>query len=121
MKPTQRTLKYYRDLGFFCDMVERWIPNYAHPGGGFRKDWAGFADILAFRPGDDISVLIQSCGSSYAEHHRKMIDNPIAPQWIMSPHRKLFLIAWRKHKKKRGGKAMYWSPRIKEYTLFDFL
>ena len=102
-------------------MVERWIPNPKHPAGGFRKDWAGFADILAFRPDDDISLLIQSCGSDYAEHNRKILDNPIAPQWVKSANRRLILMGWRKIKKKRGGKAMVWAPRIKEFTLFDFI
>jgi hypothetical protein len=33
MTPTQRTLKYYRDKGWICEVVERWIPNPKHPGG----------------------------------------------------------------------------------------
>jgi len=38
--------------------------------------------------------------------------------WIQSGA-KLILIGWRKIKKKRGGKAMVWSPRIKEITMED--
>ena len=77
MKPTERTLKYLRDDGYICDMVERWIRNPKHPAGGFRRDLFGFADILAFKPDGPDLMLVQSCGQDYAAHRRKIKEAPI--------------------------------------------
>ena len=118
---TSRTLEYLTKKGYECGIIERWIRNPKHPAGGFRKDWMGFADILAM--GKNSIIAIQSCGQNFAEHHNKIIKDenvaPLARQWIENGG-KLFLIGWRKKKVKRGGKAMRWSPRIKEYALEDF-
>ena len=114
MKPTERTLKYLRDDGFICDMVERWIRNPKHPAGGFRRDLFGFADILAFKPDSPETMLVQSCGSDFAAHKRKIKEAPLASEWLR--HHKIMLIGWRKLKKKRGGKQMVWRPRIETYS-----
>jgi hypothetical protein len=116
--PTQRTLKHYRDLGYDCDVIERWVRNPKHPAGGFRKDCFGFADILAFNKSE--IVLIQSCGQSFSAHLKKIKENPHAKKWT-AYNNKLILIGWRKVKKKRGGKVMVWKPRIQEITIFDFV
>ena len=118
ISPTQRTLKYLRDAGYYCDMVERWIQNPKHPAGGFRKDYMGFGDILAFS--EYSTLLVQSCGQSYAKHLRDLLTNLNVPLWLANPNRKLILIGWRKVKKVRGGKAMVWKPRIKEILPEDF-
>ena len=115
MKPTERTLKYLRDDGWTADMIERWIPNPKHPAGGFRKDYLGFGDILAFK-GPDV-LIVQSCGSSYSEHLKSLIASHEALQW--SEYHNLWLIGWRKVKLKRGGKAMRWKPRIAEFEIVD--
>ena len=82
----------------------------------------GFGDIVAMGEGN--IYAIQSCGSSYAEHNRKITEDervaPLALRWIENGG-KLLLIAWRKVKLKRGGKAMRWQPRIKEYKTEDFV
>ena len=118
MKPTERTLKLFRDEGWTADMIERWIPNPKHPGGGFRKDYLGFGDILAFK-GAEVAI-IQSCGSAFAEHIRTIISLPDAAEWARWNF--LFLIGWRKVKLKRGGKAMRWKPRVAEfYVIGDVL
>jgi len=118
---TQRTLEYFEDKGYNCGVIERWIIAPKHPAGGFRKDWMGFGDILAM--GENSIIAIQSCGQSFAAHHRKITEDelvaPKALKWIESGGR-LMLIGWRKVKLKRGGKAMRWQPRIKEYNLNDF-
>ena len=117
MKPTERTLKYFRDQGYICDMIERWIRNPKHPAGGFRKDFLGFGDILAFNEVD--TILIQSCGSSFSSHRKDMLENPNIGKWIHStqifPARRVVLMGWRKVKLKRGGKALRWKPRIAEF------
>lgn len=118
--PTQRTLKYLEEEeGLKSGMVERWIPNPRLPGGGIRKDLFGFIDIISISKINGI-VGIQSCGSSFAEHYRKITIDKAKDtyDWLEAGGR-LKLIGWRKVKKVRGGKLMIWKPRIKEITLED--
>ena len=120
-KPTQRTIKFLKDKGMDCCIVERWVPMPAHPAGGFRKDMFGFGDLIAL-DGDSI-IAVQSCGQAFSAHHLKITEDeevaPYALHWIQCGGR-LILIGWRKILKKRGGKAKIWSPRIKEYSEGDF-
>ena len=110
MTPTQRTLKYLRDVGYLADVIERWIPIPKIPGGGKRKDFLGFADILAFNSLQ--TLLVQSCGSNYSEHVKKIKSSEFLPQWLESKNRRFLLLGWRKVKKKRGGKLMVFKPRV---------
>ena len=116
---TSRTLEYIRSQGWVADKVEQFN---AYTGKfGQRKDMFGFGDIVAM--GENSIIAIQSCGQSFAEHDRKITeDETVAPNalmWLKNGGR-LLLIGWRKVKLKRGGKAMRWTPRIKEYTVDDF-
>ena len=114
---TSRTLKYFKDQGIDCDIVERWIPIPNHPGGGKRRDLFGIIDLVAL---EDSGVIgVQSCGSSFSEHDKKIMESPMSLKWLECNNR-LMLIGWRKVKLKRGGKAMRWQPRTKEYKIEDF-
>ena len=108
---TSRTLKYIREKDWVVDMVERWIPMPTHPAKGFRKDYLGFADMIAL--GENSIIAIQSCGQSFAEHNRKITEDEEVSKnallWLDSGGR-LILVGWRKVKVKRGGKAMRWEP-----------
>jgi len=119
ISPTSRTLEYIRQQGWLVDKVEQFNP-YAGKFGQ-RKDMFGFADLIALGEGDIIAI--QSCGQAFSEHDKKIIEDeevyPNVIKWLESGGR-LLLIGWRKIKKKRGGKQMVWSPRIKEYKLGDF-
>ena len=119
MTPTQRTMAYFRQQGMLCGVVERWIPNPRHPGGGFRKDFLGIIDMIYMSQADGI-VGVQSCGQDYAAHRRKILEehNEDARAWLEAGGR-LVLIGWRKVKVKRGGTAVRWEPRIEEFTLED--
>lgn len=116
---TSRSLEYIRSQGWVADKVEQ-FNQYAGKHGQ-RKDMFGFGDIVAM--GEGSIIAIQSCGQAFSEHHRKITeDENVAPNallWIKNGGR-LILIGWRKVKLKRGGKAMRWSPRIREYTEEDF-
>ena len=112
---TSRTLEYIRSQGWDADIVEHYNP-YAGKI-GIRKDLFGVIDIIAL--GEKGIIGIQSCGSSFSQHERKILENPLAFKWVESGGR-LLLIGWRKVKLKRGGKAMRWQPRIKEYKTQDF-
>lgn len=118
---TSRTLKYIREKGWVADMVERWMHMPTHPAGGFRKDMFGFGDIVAM--GEGSIIAIQSCGQAFAQHDRKITEDelvaPNAKLWLENGGR-LILIGWRRVKLKRGGKAMRWEPRIKEYSKEEF-
>ena len=124
-KHTARTLKYFRDLGYYADMVERFIP-----GGQFgtRRDYAGIVDILAMKPFAR-PICVQSTGTGYAAHLEKMLtakirigdEDRLAGEIILKSGFELCLIGWRKIKVKRGGKAMIYSPRIKFFKFGDFM
>ncbi len=119
VSPTSRTLNYIREQGWLADKVEQWNP-YAGKFGQ-RSDMFGFGDIVAL--GEGAIIAIQSCGTSFSEHNKKILeDELVAPNallWIESGGR-LILIGWRKVLMKRGGKAKRYEPRIKEYSLKDF-
>lgn len=110
---TPRTLKYLRDLGFKAEVVERWVRIPDIPGGGKRMDLFGIIDIIAIKGIE--TVGIQSCGSNFREHDRKILVSEEAFDWLKGGTRKLLLIGWRKVKVKRGGVQKVWSPRLKWY------
>jgi len=112
---TQRTLAALKKQGYTVGMVERFIPI---PGGhGKRHDLFGFIDIIAIKEGEILGV--QSCGSGFSEHDKKILSEPKAVEWLKAGG-KLELWAWRKIKQKRGGSRYIYQPRIKQYTLEDF-
>lgn len=117
---TGRTLNYLRERGWIADKVEQFNP-YAGKFGQ-RRDMFGFADIVAL--GENSIIAVQSCGQAFAAHDRKITqDEDVAPnalKWIECGGR-ILLIGWRKVKLKRGGKAMRWQPRLKEYSVENFL
>jgi len=44
LSPTQRSLKYLREQGYFAQVVEHWVP-----GANIRRDLFGGIDIVALR------------------------------------------------------------------------
>jgi len=112
---TSRTLEYIRNMGWEADKVEQWNP-YAGRYGQ-RKDLFGIIDIIALT--DKGIMGIQSTGQAFAEHNRKILSEPMGLKWLEKGG-SLMLIGWRKLKLKKGGKAMRWTPRIKEYSIEDF-
>ena len=112
---TSRTLSYIREQGWRAEKVEYW-----NSFSKTRKDLFGFIDIVAM--GEGKIIAIQSCGSSFSAHDKKIREDercgPLALNWMESGGR-LILIGWRKVKLKRGGKAMRWEPRVKEYSVDD--
>jgi len=108
MTNTARTLKYYRDLGYYCWIVERY--NYFTKK---RTDLFNIIDIIAIGQN---TIGIQSCGQAFSEHDHKIRESMYLEPWLKAGN-KLILMGWRRVKKTRGGKAMIWMPRIKEYKL----
>lgn len=117
---TSRTFEYLRSQGWDADKVEQFN---AYAGKfGQRKDMFGFGDIVAM--GENSIIAVQSCGQAFSAHHKKITEDekvaPLALKWLQCGGR-IMLIGWRKVKLKRGGKAMRWQPRIKEYSIGDFI
>tara|TARA_Y100000004_G_C8953930_1_gene429882 strand:- start:2761 stop:3153 length:393 start_codon:yes stop_codon:yes gene_type:complete len=113
VSPTQRTLKANRDSGRICGIVEK----FQQYGGkfGIRQDLFGFIDIIAIDEIDGI-IAIQSTGQDWTGHVNKIFEKEeIVTKWLQ--HAPLELWSWRKVKKKRGGKAMVWKPRIGDFVL----
>ena len=109
---TQRTLEYLKIKGYNYQVVERWN-HFAKR----RQDLFGIIDIIAM---NGYQVLgIQSCGKSFSDHDKKILESPYSKEWVKSGCG-LVLIGWRKVKKVRGGKQMVWKPRIKMYSVEDF-
>jgi len=117
MTPTQRTLKYLKDLGRVCGIVER-FNMYAGPH-GIRQDLFGFIDIIALDRKEGI-IGVQSCGQAFSAHYKKITEerHHECAEWLRCGG-KVELIGWRKVKHKRGGAAMRWKPRVREITQKD--
>src|SRR3990167_540279 len=111
LSPTARTLRFLKQKGIICDVVERFNPYIGKFGA--RIDTFHFIDVLALDPIKGI-VAVQCCGQTgHAEHKRKILENEIAPEWIKSGG-KIELWSWSKRKLKRGGKAIRWTPKVEE-------
>ena len=53
--PTQRSLKYMRDLGYHAEITERWVP-----GANLRKDLWTFCDVLCLHRETGELVAVQT-------------------------------------------------------------
>lgn len=102
-----------------CGIVERFNPHVGPKG--IRQDLFGFIDIIAVEPETVGCIGVQACaGSGAAAHLHKIVKDNLdrACRWLMA-HNRIQVWAWRKVKKKRGGKLMIWKPRIVTVTLAD--
>jgi len=123
----QRTMRHLRGQGCICAVVEKWnaFGGARKEDGspiGNRQDLFGIVDVLVLDPERGF-IGIQCCaGSGYSNHFKKLTIDCAQQSidWLQTPGGKLELWAWRKVKVIKGGKAMRWSPRIREITLQDY-
>ncbi len=117
--PTQRTIRELKNQGRRCAIVEKFNA-FVGPH-GVRQDLFGIIDVIALDPERGV-VGVQSCGQAFAAHERKFLEERAQEcvDWLSTPGTVLELWGWRKVKLARGGKAMRWQPRIREFTLADF-
>lgn len=126
----QRTLRFMRQQGRICGIVER-FNQYAGPF-GVRQDLFGIIDIIALDPERGV-VGIQACGQDFAKHIRTITEEKAQESidWletkirchqcgILTTATMLELWGWRKVKLRPGAKAMRWKPRVRIFTLEDF-
>lgn len=66
--PTQRSLEYLRNLGYHCEIVEKWNSFTKQ-----RKDLWGWCDILAIRK--DEVLAVQVTASAVADRIKKIQDS----------------------------------------------
>lgn len=71
MSPTQRSLKYLRDLGYHVEIVEHFNSFTKQ-----RKDLFGFADLLAIRENEVLLVQVTSRGNVSARVN-KITESPL--------------------------------------------
>ena len=111
----QRTLAVLKEQNLPYWIVERF--NRFAGKFGQRVDLFNIIDILVI--GEKNLIGIQACGSDFASHDRKILENEYAPKWLKAGG-KIQLWGWRKIKKVRGKKATEWKVRLKDYNLNDF-
>lgn len=117
LKTLNLALKAMRGLGYLGDSVERSL--------GFgkfavKKDWAGFADILVFKPGKPGMVAIQACSwsSDMNAHLRKVLALTNAYDFVRTPYNRILVIAWKKKPRKSAAK---WVEEVTESHYNDLL
>jgi len=119
LSPVQRTMRYLREQGNICAVVEKWNAYVGEHG--IRQDLFGIVDILVLDPERGF-VGIQACGQSFAAHRTKLREenSQACIDWLSTPGGHLEIWGWRRIKVKRGGKAVRWSPRIERIVIEDF-
>ena len=120
MTPTQRSLRYFRDMGYTCQVVEQWNSHTKT-----RRDLFGFGDILAVKPGCILLVQTTS-GSNGAARVSKIIGEcgDAAKTWLAAGG-EIECHAWRKlasYKKDGTRKKLdRWEVRLTCITESDFI
>jgi hypothetical protein len=108
----QRTTEVLRQHG-----LKYWKVEYWNPWAKIKVDLFNIIDLLVL----DGGILgIQVCGSDFSSHVNKIRDDEKENtlEWLRSGG-KLQIWGWRKLKKKRGGKAMQWKPRVADVMLVN--
>jgi len=98
MSPTQRSLKYLRELGYLVEVVERTIPKTF-----IKKDLFGFADLLAIRENEVMLVQVTS-GTNVSARVKKIAESEHIDM-VRKSGMSVFVHGWRKLK---SG----WAPKI---------
>ena len=100
MSPTQRSLKYLRELGYQVWIVEHWN-HYARK----RQDLFGCIDLLAIGNGETLAVQTTSRGN-VAARQKKIVENEYYPEMVRS--------GWKVHVHGWGKLKDGWQVKIVE-------
>ena len=107
--PTSRTLELFRDAGYQIEVVESFNAYTKR-----KKDFFGFADMIAFGEREVIAVQATS-GSNHANRVKKICANPFAYAWQKSGHL-ITVVSWQpmvvKKKDGKPAKNKVMKPRI---------
>ncbi len=99
-KSIARSLKLIKEYEWLYWITETWN-QYARR----RIDMFNFCDILCLD--GERTIAIQATGSDMASHRRKLSENPFVIPWLEAGN-ELMMWSWRKRKKVRGKKAIFW-------------
>ena len=91
--PTQRSLEYLRELGYHCEIVEKWNSFTKQ-----RKDLWGWCDILAIRK--DVVLAVQVTASAVADRIKKIQDSTTVAL-VRDAGIRIEVHGWRKNSKGR--------------------
>jgi hypothetical protein len=81
--PTALTLKFLRDCGHVAEVVERFNHHVQR-----KHDFAGFADVLAFRPSEPGVLAIQATTRAHVKDRLGRIRKlPSLSTWLNSANR----------------------------------
>ena len=109
VSPTARSLKYLRERGYLCQVVEKF-----NPGARVRQDAYGFGDILAIR--DDATLLVQSCTvGDQSKRIAKILAEPRAILWARGRDRYITVHGWGLHGARGARKT--WDVTTTEISL----
>jgi len=100
MSPTQRSLKYLRDQGYKCWVVEHWNA-FTHR----RQDLFGCLDILAVGNGETIGIQTTSRGN-VSSRVKKIQENEYFPELVRS--------GWKIHCHGWGKLKAGWTIKLVE-------
>lgn len=103
----QRTMRELKKRGYTAHVVERWN-QWAHK----RQDFGGFADILAYKPGESGVLAVQACsdnGGDVSAHIKKLVAIANVRPWILSNNR---LEIWGWGLRGARGERKLWTLRI---------
>lgn len=121
--PTTRTLKYYRDLGWTIENVERFMSIPAtkgHPGRKWRKDLFGFIDLVGMHEDHGFVGIQATAGRNISARLAKIKSKCLANalKWVRCGGL-IDVIDWRQYKKRVDGKL--WRPTIVRLTESDLV
>ena len=91
--PTQRSLEYLRELGYHCEVVEKWNSFTRQ-----RKDLWGWCDILAIRK--DEVLAVQVTASAVADRIKKIQESDTVAK-VREAGIRIEVHGWRKNSKGR--------------------
>lgn len=91
--PTQRSLEYLREQGYYCAIVEKW-----NSFTRVRQDLWGWCDILAIRKGEVLAVQVTA--SAVATRIKK-IQESTTVQFVRDAGIRIEVHGWRKNSKGR--------------------
>lgn len=105
--PTERTLKWLREQGIACEVVEKWMPRTRQ-----RKDLFGGIDIVGIRADPQLTVGVQATsGGHVSDRVKKIVEIPELRTWVEAGNQ-LWVVGWRLAGKK--GQRKTWQPRVVE-------
>lgn len=114
-KPVQRSIAELKKRGYTCHVVERWN-SFAK----IRQDFGGFADILAYKPGEVGVLAIQACADSgdVSKHVKKLLGVANLGVWLQSGNK---CEIWGWGMRGERGKRKTWTLRAINMTAGQFL